>query len=69
MGLTPDQRKWALWLRERGGSGYLDRYGRLIAGGEQSPQGAQISWLFLLARGYLTGGDERISITDKVSEL
>lgn len=62
--LTVDQKKWLDWIRERGGSGVLDRYGRLMAGGERTPQGAQISLLFLVAKGYLRGHENRLYLND-----
>ena len=64
MKLTPEQQKWLAWLRERGGRGFLDRYGRIVASGETSPQGACTAWLNLCAKGLLSGQDGVLSITD-----
>lgn len=61
MRLTKEQQKWLDWLRERGGSGYLDRFGRLVAAGETSPQGATVCWLNLVAKGLITGGMDRLA--------
>ena len=61
--MTDGQEKWLKWLHERGGSGYVDQYGRVVAGGEQSPQGAMVAWLKLVAAGYISGGQDRVQIT------
>lgn len=61
--MTPDQRKNLLWLRERGGVGYIDRHGRVNALGEPAPRGAWIAWLNLVAAGFVTGGMRRLNIT------
>lgn len=55
MNLTPDQSKWLAWLKERGGRGFLDRWGRVVAAGETSPQGATVAWLNLVAKGQICG--------------
>jgi hypothetical protein len=55
--LTDDQAKWLRWLEERGGRGFLDRWGRVVAAGETSPQGACVAWLNLCAKGQLHGAD------------
>ena len=57
MELTVDQAKWFDWLTERGGRGFLDRWGRVVAAGETSPQGATVAWLNLVAKGLLVGKD------------
>jgi hypothetical protein len=57
MTLTKDQEKWLSWLKERGGRGFLDRWGRVVAAGETSPQGATVAWLNLVAKGLLEGAD------------
>lgn len=61
--LTPDQKKWLDWLRERGGEGVVDRYGRVLAQGERSPTGAQVAWLHLVAKGWITGIGGRIRVS------
>ncbi len=63
MKLTPEQEKWLDWLIEHGGSGYVDRYGRIVAGGSVSVQGASVSWMKLLAAGLISGRDGRIFAT------
>jgi hypothetical protein len=62
--LTKGQHKWREWLRDRGGSGVVDSYGRVHAMGENSPTGAQVAWLHLLAKGVIDGGDGRIWIKE-----
>jgi hypothetical protein len=64
MKLTDSQAAWLRWLAERGGSGYLDRYGRVNAQGENAPRAAWPAWMNLVAAGLLAGGDQRLTITD-----
>lgn len=61
--LTPDQKKWLRWLDERGGTGYVDRYGRIVASGEVSAQGASVAWLNLFCKGMISGSQDRLAIT------
>lgn len=63
MKLTEAQRRYLLWLASKGGSGYLDRHSRLVAGGEVMPQGAWPAWLHLMAKGLIRGADDRIFLT------
>lgn len=56
------------WLAERGGSGVLDRYNRVVAGGDVSPVGTQPAWLRLFAQGMLETRDGRITLT-RTAEL
>lgn len=65
MNITDAQFKNLLWLSKRGGSGYIDRYGRVVAGGETAPQGAYVAWLKMIADGLVSGGDGRLQITDR----
>jgi hypothetical protein len=64
MKLTSAQFAALRWLDERGGSGYIDGHGRVHAQGENLPQGCWKAWLFLVIRGCLSGGDNRLNITD-----
>lgn len=66
--LTPEQAFALKWLFQRGGSGIVDRYGRLIAAGEVFPKGPSAVWMRLLAVGYLMGSDGRIGLTWAASE-
>lgn len=65
MKLTDAQIEKLRWLQDRGGSGVLDRYGRLVAGGDVGHPAWQQSWLNLVAKGLLAGGDDRLTITEK----
>lgn len=64
MKLTEAQHEKLAWLHQRGGSGYLDKFGRLVAGGEYLPQGCWPAWLNLVANGLISGADGRLTITD-----
>jgi hypothetical protein len=64
MKLTDSQDRYLRWLVNHGGSGYLDKHSRVVAGGEVIPQGAWPSWMHLLAKGLITGGDGRITVTE-----
>lgn len=61
---TADQQRHLRWLIEKGGSGYIDRYGRVVAGGEVRNQGTFVSWLKLLSYGHIAGSNDRIFVTD-----
>ena len=39
MKLTDAQSEKLEWLHKQGGSGYLDKHGRMVAGGDHMPQG------------------------------
>lgn len=64
MKLTDAQLEKLRWLNERGGSGVLDRYGRMVAAGEAGHPAWQQSWLNLVAKGLLSGGNDRLTITE-----
>lgn len=58
----PDPHKRALvWLRDHGGDGLIDRYGRVIAQGEKYGSGetSQV-WLRLVASGHIVGHSNRL---------
>lgn len=63
MKLSVAQHRNLKWLHEHGGSGYLDKYCRLCAGGENLPTGAWPSLLNLVANNMITGNDGRLAIT------
>jgi len=52
------------WLHKQGGSGCIDKHGRVVAGGEHMPQGCWKAWLNLVAFGMVDGSDGRITVTD-----
>ncbi len=64
MKLTDAQNEKLGWLHKQGGSGYLDKHGRVVAGGDYMPQGCWPAWLNLVAHGLIAGGDGRLTITD-----
>jgi len=64
MKLTDAQTEKLEWLHKQGGSGYLDKHGRMVAGGDHMPQGCWPAWLNLVAHGLIAGGDGRIELTD-----
>lgn len=61
--LTDAQFQKLLWLHERGGSGYIDRFGRICACGEHLPAGAFPALINLVANGMLSGAEGRIFVT------
>jgi hypothetical protein len=60
LALTDRQQFWLDWLTEKGGSGVIDGYGRVQAGGETSSTGAMIAWLMLVQKGYVVGHKGRL---------
>ncbi len=62
MHLTKSQERAIEWLKERGGSGILDRYGRLVAGGEVASQFHPTTWLRLVAVGAVRGEGGRLNL-------
>ena len=63
--ITDAQVKELRWLSVHNGSGVVDRYGRLLAGGELRASCYNGSWLRLVTHGYLGGTDGRLVVTDK----
>ena len=61
--LTGAQQRALKWLCERNGAGVLDRYGRLVAGGEVATQFHPTTWLRLVAAGMVNGHEGRLSVT------
>lgn len=49
------------WFCERGGAGVVDRYGRVVAGGEVN--GAIASFLRLVQRDFIGGDGEWLRVT------
>lgn len=67
--MTDAQRELYEWLRKQGGSGVIDRYGRVVAGGEVKPQGHFCSWLNLIANGQVAGKDGRLFIVQTGQDI
>lgn len=65
MTLTDAQFRNLKWLYDKGGSGYIDRYGRVVAGGDVAPQGAYVAWLRMISEGLIAGDNGRIEVTPK----
>lgn len=66
--MTRAMLKALIWLSDHGGDGVIDRYGRIVAGGETSPQSP--TWLRLMTHGLITGdGINRIRITAKGEDV
>jgi hypothetical protein len=63
MRLTKAQFGWLRWLRDNGGSGYVEGH-RVVAGGEQSLTNSAISFLKLVVVGALAVKDGRLVITE-----
>ncbi len=59
--MTDAMKRAFKWLEDRGGSGVIDRHGRVVAGGEHSTQDAS-TWLRLVAAGQLVGRRNRIFV-------
>lgn len=66
--MSKAQQRALRFLYDGGGSGVIDRYGRLLVAGETKGFNPQ-TWLRLVASGHVQGGDGRISITNLGSEL
>jgi hypothetical protein len=65
--LSEAEAKAIKWLKGLGGSGYVDRYGRVCAGGEVYSQGAYGCWMRLIACGIIVGKDDRIFLNEKAN--
>jgi len=60
--MTRAQHRALRWLNDRGGSGVLDRYGRVVAGGEAAGHISPTTWLRLTAQGDVYGVRGRLTI-------
>lgn len=63
MTLTKKQERWLQWFAVHGGHGYVDRYGRIIVGGEQSYIASSVCFLHLVAKGYIKGSGGWLTLT------
>lgn len=61
--ITDTMHKRMQWLADRGGSGVIDKYGRVVAEGQNTYSTYNGTWLKLVAFGFLTGGQGRLSLT------
>lgn len=61
--MTEAQKRALVWLYERGGSGVIDRYGRVLAAGEVAKQFDGSTWLRLIASGHMRGKNHRLILT------
>lgn len=66
--MTNAQQRALRFLHKGGGSGVIDKYGRLLVAGETEGFNPQ-TWLRLVASGHVKGEDGRICITKLGSEL
>ena len=62
--MTDAQQRAFNWLNERGGTGMLDRYGRVLAMGEISPS-TPVTWLRLVGLGKLQIVGARLTIIER----
>ena len=62
--LSKAQERALTWLTERGGSGTLDRYGRVLAAGETCSF-HPTTWLRLVAVGRIEGWGSRLRVVDQ----
>ena len=63
--LTTAQQRAVKWLSERNGSGVLDRYGRLVAGGDVATQIHPTTWLRLVVAEMVVGHARRLYLTKR----
>ena len=63
MKLTEAQYRNLRWLVDNGGSGYIDKHGRVVAGGKTASQGSWISWLHLIVKELIEGHEQRLRVT------
>lgn len=57
---TDAQKRAMKWLSDRGGSGVLDRYGRVMAAGEVASHIHPTTWLRLMTMSEVGGALKRI---------
>lgn len=59
---TKAMEKALRWLKDRGGTGVIDRYGKVLAAGETSQGIAPETWLRLVANGDVVGAFGRLGV-------
>ena len=62
--MTDTMRRAIAWLRARGGSGVVDRYGRVLAAGEVATHIDSATWLRLAIEGVLKFEERRLKLSD-----
>ena len=62
--LSKAQDRALKWLQERGGTGTVDRYGRVLAAGETCPTDPA-TWLRLVAVGRIEGWGSRLRVVSQ----
>lgn len=66
--LTPVQQRAIQWLYERNGSGVIDRFGYIVAGGDRS-KSDPATWLRLVSLGHMFGGGARLYVSPTVTDF
>ena len=66
--MTEAMRRAVQWLKERGGSGVIDRHGRVLAAGEVASHIAAETWLRLVGESLVSGSLGRIQITGEIKK-
>ena len=69
MELTEAQRRALVWLHKRGSEGVIDRYGRLVAGGDVAKHIDASTWLRLVSLGLVRGVCKRLMMTGYADEM
>lgn len=65
-----DAQVYALrWLHDHGGSGLIDKYGRVVAAGEFFPKGPTMTWLRLVAAALIEGMEDHLVLTRKGRQI
>lgn len=63
MKLSTAQEHWLKWLRQNGGSAYIDGH-HMYANGERTKMGSEIAWLQLVVKGCVVAKNQRLVISD-----
>lgn len=63
--MTVAMKRAVQWLADRGGSGAVDHYGRVLAAGEVSTHIDAATWLRLVAKGVIRETGGRFILSEK----